>query len=481
MGFGKMLALRRRHPCRQRNHSAKQGFIFDDMKLSNPPGPKRMFPGQFFFRFQKDPIAFLTEIAREHGDLSQFKIGPQYFFFLNHPDLIRDVLVTHDRNFLKGRALERAKRLLGEGLLTSEGEFHLRQRRMIQPVFHRGKISNYAAVMQKHSEALSFRWMDGQILDMHEEMMELTLTIVAETLFHTDVAGEAEEIGHALSSLVEQFNILMLPYSEFIERLPIPRMIRVRKAIERLDRTVYRMIDERRNSSEQKNDLLSMLLHSVDEENPDRRMTDQQIRDEAMTIFLAGHETTANALTWTWYLLSQNPEVETKLHAELEAVLHCGSPSFDDLQRLPYLMNVISESMRLYPPAWVIGRRAIEDYYARDFLIPAGSIVAMSQYVMHRDPRYYPDPEKFDPERWSPEARAQRPKFSYFPFGAGSRICIGEHFAWMEATLILAILCQKWNARLIPKHPVELRPTITLRPKHGMKMILGKRKSLAAA
>ena len=446
------------------------------MKVSNaPPGPKRMFPGRFFFRFQKDPIAFLMEMRNEYGDVSQFKVGPQYFFFLNHPDLIHDVLVTYDRNFLKGRALERAKRLLGEGLLTSEGEFHLRQRRMIQPVFHRGKISTYASVMQKHSEALSSRWTDGQVLDIHEEMMQLTLKIVGDTLFHADVAGEAEEIGDALTRLVEEFNILMFPFSEFLERLPIPRMIRIRKAIERLDRTVYRMINDRRNSSDVKNDLLSMLLHSFDEENPARRMTDQQVRDEAMTIFLAGHETTANALTWTWYLLSQHPEVEAKLHAELGKVLQGMSPSLEDLQGLPYLTMVISESMRLYPPAWVIGRRAIEDHHAGDFLIPAGSIVAMSQYVMHRDPRYYPEPEKFDPERWTPKARMQRPKFSYFPFGAGSRICIGEHFAWMEATLILATLCQGWNARLIPGHPVELRPTITLRPKHGLKMILCRR------
>jgi cytochrome P450 len=274
----------------------------------------------------------------------------------------------------------------------------------------------------------------------------------------------------------ESFNYAMLPFTEYLEKLPLPAVKRFNAARDRLDQTIYRLIGERRASGADRGDLLSMLLLAQDTEGDGSGMSDLQLRDEALTIFLAGHETTANALTWTWYLLSQNPKVEARLHAELDSSLDGRAPSFDDLQRLPYTRMVLAESMRLYPPAWAIGRRAINAMDVAGYTIPSGSVVLMSQFIMHRDPRFFVDPERFDPERWSPEAIAERPKFSYFPFGGGARVCIGEQFAWMEGILLLASLAQQWRARLVPGHVVDLQPLITLRPRYGMKMTLEPRR-----
>jgi cytochrome P450 len=271
------------------------------------------------------------------------------------------------------------------------------------------------------------------------------------------------------------FNVLLLPFSEYLDKLPLPQTRRFHRARERLDATVYRMIEERRRSSHDRGDLLSMLLLAQDEEGDTGRMTDEQVRDEALTIFLAGHETTANALTWTWYLLSEHKDVETKLHQEIDAVLGLRLPTTDDVPRLRYTEMVLAESMRLYPPAWALGRLARADYEVGGYVVPAGALVLLSQYVAHRDPRYFPDPTRFDPERWTPEARESRPQYSYFPFGGGPRRCIGEGFAWMEGILLIATIAQRFSLRLVPNHPVELRPVITLRPKHGMRMTLSKR------
>jgi cytochrome P450 len=410
-----------------------------------------------------------------HGDIAHWRIGPQHLFLFSHPDLIRDVLVTNGRNFHKSRGLERAKRLLGNGLLTSEGEFHLRQRRLAQPAFHKHRIASYAVTMSDYAARTSERWRDGQTLDMHTEMMRLTLGIVARTLFDADVENEAAEIGEALTRAFESFNFAMLPFTEYLEKLPLPSVRRFNSARDTLDRTIYRMIDERRLSGEDKGDLLSMLLMATDTEGDGGGMSDLQLRDEALTIFLAGHETTANALTWTWYLLSQHPQVEATLHAEIDAALNGRVPAYDDMPSLPYTRMVLAESMRLYPPAWAIGRRALESFDARGFTIPKRSVVLMSQYIVHRDARFFPNPERFDPDRWKPEAVAQRPKFSYFPFGGGNRVCIGEQFAWMEGVLLIAALAQKWRMRLVSGHPVEVQPLITLRPRHGMRMFLEKR------
>ena len=440
-----------------------------------PPGSGVRYPGQFMVEIARNPLAMMIAMNEAHGDIAHWRIGPQHLFLFSHPDLIRDVLVTNGRNFHKSRGLERAKRLLGNGLLTSEGEFHLRQRRLAQPAFHKHRIASYAVTMSDYAARTSERWRDRQTLDMHTEMMRLTLGIVARTLFDADVENEAAEIGEALTRAFESFNFAMLPFTEYLEKLPLPSVRRFNSARDTLDRTIYRMIDERRLSGEDKGDLLSMLLMATDTEGDGGGMSDLQLRDEALTIFLAGHETTANALTWTWYLLSQHPQVEATLHAEIDAALNGRVPAYDDMPSLPYTRMVLAESMRLYPPAWAIGRRALESFDARGFTIPKRSVVLMSQYIVHRDARFFPNPERFDPDRWKPEAVAQRPKFSYFPFGGGNRVCIGEQFAWMEGVLLIAALAQKWRMRLVSGHPVEVQPLITLRPRHGMRMFLEKR------
>ena len=444
-------------------------------KPDRPPGSGVRYPGQFMVEIARNPLAMMIAMREAHGDIAHWRIGPQHLYLFSHPDLIRDVLVTNGRNFHKSRGLERAKRLLGNGLLTSEGEFHLRQRRLAQPAFHKQRIASYAATMGEYATRTSDRWNDGETLDMHTEMMRLTLGIVGRTLFDADVESEAAEIGEALTTAFESFNFAMLPFTEILEKLPLPAVRRFNSARDTLDRTIYRMIEERRRSGEDKGDLLSMLLMATDTEGDGTGMNDLQLRDEALTIFLAGHETTANALTWTWYLLSQHPEVEQRLHAEVDRALSGRAPTFEHMQSLPYTRMIFAESMRLYPPAWAIGRRALEPFEARGFTIPKRSVVLMSQYIIHRDERFFPDPERFDPERWTSEAIASRPKFSYFPFGGGSRVCIGEQFAWMEGVLLIAALAQRWRMRLVPGHEVEVQPLITLRPKHGMRMTLEKR------
>lgn len=440
----------------------------------NPPGPRQIFPGHMLLEFARRRLPFMVESAEKYGDIVFFKVGNERIYLFNHPDLIRDVLVTNQKNFIKSRALVRAKRVLGEGLLTSEGEFHLRQRRLAQPAFHRDRIAAYGCSMVDYAARSSSRLVNGSSLDMHEEMMKLTLAIVAKTLFSADVENEATEIGDALTTAFESFNIGILPFSEILEKLPLPYIKRFEAARARLDATIYRIIDERRTAGEDRGDLLSMLLLAQDTEGDGSGMSDTQLRDEAMTIFLAGHETTANALSWTWYLLSQHPDVEARFHQEIDA-LGDRLPRPDDQPLLPYTRMILAESMRLYPPAWAVGRRAINDFDAGGYLIPARSMVLMSQYITHRDPRFYPDPARFDPERWRPEVSATRPKFSYFPFGGGTRICIGEQFAWMEGILILATIARRWRLRYLGASPPEIEPRITLRPKGRLEMRAEKR------
>jgi cytochrome P450 len=306
-------------------------------------------------------------------------------------------------------------------------------------------------------------------------MNRLTLSVVGKTLFDTDVESQARDVGEALTGVMESFWTMMLPFSSVIERLPLPHLRRSRQARARLDAIVYGLIRARRATGEDRGDLLSMLLLAQDEEDTGRGMTDVQVRDEAMTIFLAGHETTANALMWTWYLLSQSPDVERALHAEIDRVLGRRLPTVADIASLPYVERVVTESMRLYPPAWIIGRRAIQPYAIGGYTLPARSILIMSPWIVHRDARYYADPARFDPDRWMPEFKASIPQFAYFPFGGGPRRCIGESFAWMELVLIVATVAQQWRFALVPNHPVVPQPLVTLRAKHGMKMIASRR------
>jgi cytochrome P450 len=445
------------------------------VSAATAPGPRLSLVASLVYRpGGANPLDFFTNLARTYGDVSSYRMAGEQLFLVNDPRLVRDILVTHNRNFTKSRGLERSKRLLGQGLLTSEGAMHLRQRRLMQPAFHRDRISGFGNLMVGYADRMRNSWTDGVTLDVSREMNRLTLSIVGKTLFDVDVDQQAAAVGDALTAVMESFWMMMLPFSELLERLPVPKLRRARMARARLDAIIYGMIADRRASGRDHGDLLSMLLTAQDEDEGGG-MTDQQVRDEAMTIFLAGHETTANALMWMWYLLSSAPDVEAKLHAEVDRVLQGRLPGLGDLASLQYVERVVTEAMRLYPPAWIIGRRAIDDYQLGDYVAPARSILVMSPYLMQRDPRFYTDPGRFDPDRWTPEFRAALPKFAYFPFGGGPRQCIGESFAWMELVLVVATIAQQWKLRLVPGHPVVPQPLITLRAKHGMKMTLERR------
>lgn len=440
-----------------------------------PPTIKKHWLGGHFRPFMKDRLGFLTKLSKL-GDLTTFQMGKQLAFFINHPDMVRDVLVTNHAKFEKGRALKRAKKLLGSGLLTNEGASHLRQRRMIQPSFHRQRIANYANAMIEFGEKMANEWQDGAELDISKEMMRLTLNIVGKTLFSANVADEADEIGKSMTDLVELFDYLMLPFADILEKLPLPHSRRFHKAKTTLDTVIYDIINERRKSSEDKGDLLSMLLMAQDEDDGGQ-MDDQQVRDECLTLFLAGHETTANALTWTWYLLSKNPEAEAKFHEEIDAVLGNRTPTPEDYQKLKFTEAILAESMRLFPPAWGNGRLAIQEHEIAGYKIPEKSLVLMSMYVLHRDERFWTDAESFKPERWMSENAIKEAgnKFIYFPFGGGVRRCIGEQFAWMEGVLLLATLGKKWKLKLNPEQKIVPQAMITLRSKYGMKMRIEKR------
>ncbi len=422
-------------------------------KQEFPPGPNSARWRGNYKEFRRDPLSFLTGVAQQYGDVVGMRYYKYRVYILNHPDDIETV-----------------------GLLTSEGDFWLRQRRLAQPAFHRARIAGYAETMVRFAERLIDGWRPGETLDVHHEMMQLTLAIVAKTLFDADVTGDAKEIGEALEVVVrinlDPRRLLFVP-----PWLPTPANLAMKRAVRRLDRVIYRIIAERRANGRDtladRGDLLSLLLHAQDDDGS--RMTDVQLRDESVTLFLAGHETTAIALSWTWWLLAQHPEAEAKLHLELAEVLGGRAPVFDDLPRLRYTEIILTESLRLYPPAWSTVRMATENCEIRGYTIPAGAGVAMSQYVVHRDPRFFEAPDEFRPERWADGLAKRLPKFAYFPFGGGPRVCIGNSFALMEATLILATIAQKYRPRLVPNQIVEPQPSITLRPKHGIRVLLEKR------
>jgi cytochrome P450 len=380
--------------------------------------------------------------------------------------------VTQARKLVKGRGLERAKRLLGDGLVTSEGDFHLRQRRLSQPAFHRQRLYTYAQAMAKLGERYVRTLVPGQVRPMHEDLLKLTLAIVGKTLFDSDIEGDAQQVGIALSRFLESFLFLMLPGAHLLEKLPLPQTRRIRGSVEMLDRIIYELIGQRRSSGRDHGDLLSMLIAAQDAEGDGSGMTDKQLRDELLTLMLAGHETTANGLTWALYLLSQHPQAEARLHAELDAVLGDRPPTPDDLPQLGYVEQVFAEALRLYPPAWILSRRCIEPLQLGTITVPVGSLVFISTWVVHRDPQRFPEPERFQPERFSPEAKAALHRFAYFPFSHGPRNCIGESFAWTEGVLVLATLARRWKFRLAAGQKIAVEPLLTLRPKYGMNMVV---------
>ncbi|HEY0162508.1 MAG TPA: cytochrome P450 [Edaphobacter sp.] len=392
------------------------------------------------------------------------------------PDYIQEVLVTQASSFVKERTVRRMKILLGEGLITSDDPLHIRQRRIVAPAFHRQRIAAYAEQIVTSAEHHAASWQAGQTIDISAAMMALSLEIVARTLFDTEVTEEIRRINDEVNAIMRLYNFLVaFPRMESVLDLPIPGVMQFRSSKKKLDAIVNRLIAEHRAKGVDQGDLLSMLIQSRESDDA-TGMTDEQIRDEVLTIFLAGYETVANALSWTWYLLSQNPEAEAKLHAELDEVLGTGSsrrlPTLADYPALRYTEQVLSESMRLYPPAWAMGRMSTRPIVLGPYRIPPGAHFFMSQYIISRMQEFYPDPLRFDPDRFTPEAKAARPRFAYFPFGAGSRQCIGESFAWMEGVLAIATIARRWHMEYTAERPPVPQAKITLRPRGPLPMRL---------
>jgi cytochrome P450 len=439
-----------------------------------PPGPK----GNFFLgvmpEFNRDSLAFI-ERCRDFGDIVRMRFLYLTAHFLYHPDHIEYVLSTNAKNFVKARSLRSPffQRLVGNGLLTSEGEEWKRQRRLAQPAFHRQRINAYGEVMVEYAERLVRNWKTNELRDIHRDMMRLTLEIVVKTLFNADVSGDADRVGFVLSELVKPFAAQATLKWIFDNRLPTPAHRRFNSAAREIDDIVYRIISERRNSGSDEGDLLSMLLAAQDEDGS--QMSDRQLRDEVMTLFLAGHETTALTLSWTWYLLAQNPGVEQKFHAELADVLGNRPPTVADMPRLKYTEQIAKESMRLYPPAYGVGREVIDGFQLGDYYVPAKSQVFMFQWAVQRDPRFFSEPNQFLPERWTEEFTSSLPKYAYFPFGGGPRACIGNYFAMMEVVLLLATIGRKWSFGLSSLHPVGILPSMSLRPADEISLVLTKR------
>jgi cytochrome P450 len=442
-------------------------MITSSAMLRRPPGPKPHFLIGNMPLASPDPLSIFSAWAAEFGDIFHYRAAWLHVYFLNHPDLIEEVLVRNPRNFLKDRVVRSSRWFFGEGLLTNEGDSWLRQRRLSAPAFHRERVSSYAKIMTSYAQQMLAHWQDGETLDIHREMMGLTLQIVVRALFNVE-AEQTAEISSALNLIMSNTTGIRILFPPVARYLPTPRMISFRRAVARMDQTVYSIIEQHRANKIDSGDLLSMLMAVRDEDGS--RMSDKQLRDEVLTFLIAGHETTALTLTWTLHLLAQHTEVEKHLRAELDRVLGGRVPEFSDLPALTYTERVIKESMRLYPPAWSLARTVISDFEVRGYRIPAGANVVMSQWIMHRNPAYFPAPDRFDPERWSMELARKLPRFAYFPFGGGPRQCIGSSFAMMEATILLATIVQRFRLSSVPGHPVVLVPGFTLRPKYGMRM-----------
>jgi cytochrome P450 len=440
---------------------------------TRPPGPKGSWLGGNLGQFRRGRLEFYTSCVRTYGDFVSLRFGPYRIILVSDPDAIEQVLVTNARNFSKHFALRINPLILGNGLLTSEGDFWLRQRRLIQPAFQRSRLVSYCPAFVNLTRRMLERWQPGREVDILTEMERLTLDIAGQTLFGADVEDDARAVGAALRVAQDCFiarfgSLIRLPVG-----WPTPNNIRFRRAVRQLDTILYRIIDERRRSTTDRDDVLSLLLTAQEEDGS--RMTPQQLRDEAMTLFLAGHETTALTLSWAWACLGQNPEAEARLAAEVHEVLGDRLPTADDLPRLRYTEWAVMETLRLYPPAYIVGREALGDCQVGGYPVPKGMTLLMCQWVMHRDPRFFDRPDEFRPERWAEGLTQRIPKYAYFPFGGGPRLCIGNTFATMEAVLVLATIAQKYRFTVVPGHPIVPAATFTLRPMHGVKALLSAR------
>lgn len=439
------------------------------VRTRRPPGP----PGHPLLghipQVRRDTLGFMTRTAHEYGDLVALRFGPSPGLLVSHPHAIEQILVTDRRRFVKGVAYRIIARLTGHGLLTSEGDTWRRSRRLMQPAFHRERIASYADVMVSYAGRTAGRWSARKTVDVHEEMMRLTLEVVAKTLFDADVTVETEaKVGDAMKTALESGTRILQSLSFLLPNaIPTPANLRVRGARRRLDRIIYRLIADRRSRGEIRGDLLSLLLEARDEGAG--KMTDRWVRDQAMTLFLAGHETTAIGLTWAFYLLSRHPDVAEKLGAELD-LLGNRSPTVHDLPQLRYTRMIVEEALRLYPPAFAISRRPLGAYELEGYRVRRGTNIVMSQWVVHRDPRFFKEPDAFRPERWDGNLAERLPAFAYFPFGGGQRLCIGRSFAMMEAVLILATIARRHRLELVGDREVIPEAALTLRPKGGLYM-----------
>ena len=477
-----------------------------------PPGPSSLQSLKNIHKLLKDPLNTLTEIASKYGEIAHFKAGKQHIYLINNPNYIEKILIYNHKNFKKGKRLQTAKGLLGEGLVTSEDKKHDNQRKIIHPLFLPKKITSYGKTMIEECQIMCKDWKNESIIDIHKEMMKVTLRIICKSVLDYDLdSKEALQFTKAFEISKKYFKRLQHPIGHVLDHIPIlPKVAESREAVKTIDTIVNRLISEKKKvlqngpikyNSNLGKDLLTRLLQSqisfqntskenmasevkdVDSEtisgNQEDNMDDRQIRDNVLTMLIAGHETTANALTWTYYLVSQHPQVEEKIHEEIDKVISQNKenkdkqikiPRIEDLPKFKYLEKVIRESLRIYPPVWSIGRIVEEDYSIDKYTIPKGSSIIMSQYVIQHDNRFYKDPHIFNPERWTDEFKRSIPRFSYFPFGGGIRGCIGESFAWQEAILLMATISCNWNMKLGSKQKVEMNPGITLNPRNGIKM-----------
>jgi cytochrome P450 len=440
------------------------------MHATVPPGPKGRFLTGHLAEMRDDSLAFYTRCAREFGDVVAVRFGWKRAYLVSDPDLIERILVTDARNFTKHFGLRMNRLLLGNGLLTSEGDFWLRQRRLIQPAFLRERVAGYGPDMVALAQRMVSTWHDGEKRDVHADMTRLTLEIAAKTMFGVDFTDrEGPAMSAALADIADTFRRRFYSLFRLPDLVPTPANLRLRRAVRRLDDILFSLIEQRKAGG-QRADLLSILMRARGQGN--ERMTDRQLRDEAMTLFLAGHDTTALTLSWGLYLLARHPEAMDRLASELGEVLGGRPPTVADLPRLPYTDSIVHEVMRLYPAAYIVGRQSVGPCDLGRYRLPAATTVLMSQWVMHRDPRFWDEPERFRPERWANGLTQRLPKFAYFPFGGGPRVCIGNSFAMLEAALVLATIAQRFRFTRLPGPDVRPRPTITLRPDGGVELVL---------
>jgi cytochrome P450 len=441
--------------------------------LNAPPGPRRIMTLAYTSLIFTHTLEFFGRLKRRYGDMVAISLGGRTLYIVSNPEHIEQIHARTGYEFIKGyTASPSLAKLLGNGLLTSEGDFWLRQRRLSAPAFHHKRIIDYSSIIVEFAQRLTSEWQDGERRDIHEDMMRLTLEIVGKTLFGTDARNVQKHVAKNSAILLSEFRRQVF----FLLRIPgfySSSRQRYERAVDELESVVYQMIEEHRLQKEDSGDLLSMLMSAEDDDGS--RMTDKQLRDETMTLFLAGHETTANALSWSFYLLSQNPEAKRSVVKEIDQVLAGKIPAFEDLARLPYTQSVIKETLRLYPPAWRVYREAAIDLELGGYSVPKGTGLWMGQYLVHRDARWFKEPDKFMPERWLSEEIKSVPKYAYFPFGGGPRICIGNAFAEMEANLVLAAVLQRYDVHCPTGYKVVPEPSMTLRPKSGIKVTVKKR------